>query len=497
MAYTQEQINAAREWATGKTGAEIQAKAQELKIDANSLGGILGYTPDQVAQSGFGTASGMNQGLLGEVYGGYKGPTYDQSTINTVYEQQRRAGENDAGILGAAASLGIGSDQVKTAQGAFDTKLQDARNWASGKSADEILAKAADMGLSPAEVGMIFGKDGGTGPQVTAATNGYNGKAGSWSGVSDWGYTTDNGWSQKKKTPQTPYEYSQTSEQLAYKPVLNRQVDAANETIEGRIKNLLGVDANGNYTNQVVRQAAERAMQQFAGRGLLNSSMAQQAAYEAAIAKAIDIAGPDAKTYFEQGRANQDASNVFSRDNQSYFYDLGKIQAQGDQTIRTQNNQNAFTSGENNANRQWQSGENAANRGWQSGENSTNRTWQSGENAANRAAQLQQSANSVAASLQSAQISSGTQLQVADLNRQYGQMSNLSQTSYNLLSSFNTTIGNIATSDLDSASKDKLIGQASTVLRGSMQMLGAINGDTNMGALFDSVFPSTALKTGA
>jgi len=86
----------------------------------------------------------------------------------------------------------------------------------------------------------------------------------------------------------------------------------AGETIEGRLGGLLGTDQFGNYTNQVVRQASERAMQAFAGRGLLNSSMAVQAAQEAAIAKAIEIAGPDAKTFFEQGRANQDATNQFA-----------------------------------------------------------------------------------------------------------------------------------------------------------------------------------------
>jgi hypothetical protein len=425
---------------------------------------------------------------------------YDQNTINTVYEQQRRAGQDDAGIYAAGAKdYNLTSDQLGTAKNAFNAKLESARQWASGKSATEIMAKAKEMGLTADEVGMIFGKDGGTGSQVSSVT-GYGTTAGvNQSAIEPWSYDANAGWQQKKK-PQTPMEYGQTSSQLSYTPQLNRQVDATNETIEGRIQNLLGVGKDGNYTNPVVRQAVDRAMQQFAGRGLLNSSMAQQAAYEAAIAKAIEIAGPDAKTYFEQGRANQDASNLFARDNQNYYYDLGKIQAQGDQTIRGQNNQNAFTgsqqdkqnaftSGENTANRTWQSGENNTNRTWQSGENATNRTWQSTENAANRNAQLQASATSAGASLQAANLSAGTQLQVAQMNRDYNQMANLSQTSFNLLNTFNTTVGNIATSDLTTEAKDKLIGQASSVLRGSMSIIGSINGDVNMGALFDSVFP--------
>ena len=109
-----------------------------------------------------------------------------------------------------------------------------------------------------------------------------------------------------------------------FNPTL-RDVDYSRETIQGRLGNLLGTDAHGNYTNSVVRQAADKAMEQFASRGLLNSSMAAQAAQEAAIAKAIEIAGPDAQTYFSQGRANQDAQNVFTRDRQQNAFDQAKL----------------------------------------------------------------------------------------------------------------------------------------------------------------------------
>ena len=110
-----------------------------------------------------------------------------------------------------------------------------------------------------------------------------------------------------------------------FNPNLDRSIDAASETIEGRLNNLLKTDERGNYTSPVVRQAVDRAMQQMAGRGLLNSSIATQAAQEAAIAKAIEIVGPDAERYFQQGRANQDAQNVFARDEVNFGYDLSKM----------------------------------------------------------------------------------------------------------------------------------------------------------------------------
>lgn len=136
---------------------------------------------------------------------------------------------------------------------------------------------------------------------ITGGSNGYGGAA-----------------------PNTSYSGSSSSSSTG----VTRDVNAPKETIEGRVNNLLATDANGNYTNPLIQQAASTAMQQFAGRGLLNSSMAQQAAYQAALSQAIAIAGPDAQTYFTQGRANQDAQNVFTRDESQYGYDMGKLTAQ-------------------------------------------------------------------------------------------------------------------------------------------------------------------------
>lgn len=140
-----------------------------------------------------------------------------------------------------------------------------------------------------------------------------------------------NSFSMPSQSQITPYAstFKPTIPETKYAPVLDRKV-TTDETIEGRLGNLLSTDQYGSYTNQVVRQAVERAMMAFAGRGLLNTSMAAQAGQEAAISKAIEIAGPDAQTYFQQGRANQDANNVFARDEQGFMYDLNKMgQQQG------------------------------------------------------------------------------------------------------------------------------------------------------------------------
>lgn len=123
----------------------------------------------------------------------------------------------------------------------------------------------------------------------------------------------NNLYSDQKKTLAAPAYQSP-----AYAPQTNRTVDAANETIEGRITGLLSAN------NPVIQQAGNRAMQQFQQRGLLNSSMAIQAANEAMTAKAIEIAGPDAATYTKTGMLNQTEGNDFAQAEQQFGYDMQK-----------------------------------------------------------------------------------------------------------------------------------------------------------------------------
>jgi hypothetical protein len=80
------------------------------------------------------------------------------------------------------------------------------------------------------------------------------------------------------------------------------------ETVQGQLGDILKTDERGNYLNPVVQQSQTRQHQLFNARGLLNSSMAMQAGGEAAISKATEIAGADARTHFENRRANEDAA---------------------------------------------------------------------------------------------------------------------------------------------------------------------------------------------
>lgn len=108
------------------------------------------------------------------------------------------------------------------------------------------------------------------------------------------------------------------------KPANLASVDLNTETVEGRIQGLLSKE------NPVIKQAENRAMQQFAARGLLNTSMAIQAANEAMVSRAIDIAGPDAAAYRNQTLANQTAQNQFGLEENKQTYGL---QTQGNDAL--------------------------------------------------------------------------------------------------------------------------------------------------------------------
>jgi hypothetical protein len=138
---------------------------------------------------------------------------------------------------------------------------------------------------------------------------------------------------------------------------LTREIDPVTETIEGRINKLLGAN------NPVIMQAKNRALQDFHKRGLLDTSMASQAAQEAMTAKAIDIASPDAAAYQTQGMLNQTEGNKSTMLDQEYWL-KGQLQGQtdaaaleraiaGQQTQDTSTNARMFTEGILNINKDY------------------------------------------------------------------------------------------------------------------------------------------------
>lgn len=200
------------------------------------------------------------------------------------------------------------------ADGTYDDSDAERNKWVAGGM--------QAMGIKPDQAARMIGLD----PKAASSYVASNAEAISEESSK---FQRDNPRLFVRQPVVAPAPYGELKQQ--YEPQLDRKIDPKTETIEGRLGNVLGRDAAGNYTNETVRQAVERATQQFAKRGLVNTSMAAQAGQEAAIAKAIEIVGPDAERYFQQGRANQDAKNVFARDETLQGYTERNSVAQWDQ----------------------------------------------------------------------------------------------------------------------------------------------------------------------
>jgi hypothetical protein len=81
---------------------------------------------------------------------------------------------------------------------------------------------------------------------------------------------------------------------------------APNQTMQGQLQNVLRQDG------ALMQQARGQAMQGMNERGLINSSLAQQAAMEAVLGRAEGIAGPDARTFAEAANFNAGQGNAWN-----------------------------------------------------------------------------------------------------------------------------------------------------------------------------------------
>jgi len=115
-------------------------------------------------------------------------------------------------------------------------------------------------------------------------------------------------------------------------PMLDEIVaDGVNsELLETRLTNLI------NKNNPLFKAATTKTMQAMAARGLVNSSIAEEAVMGAILSVAMPIAERDASAYMNQRMQNQAYSNEFkSEQNQAYYASfLQKLQHSMDMAMR-------------------------------------------------------------------------------------------------------------------------------------------------------------------
>jgi hypothetical protein len=116
-----------------------------------------------------------------------------------------------------------------------------------------------------------------------------------------------------------------------YKPAILSSPTAftvqPNQTVQGQLTGLM--DPN----SPLIQQAETRANQQANSRGLLNSSIANTGAQEAAYAAAIPIATTDAATYNNAAGYNANESNIFAMQNANAQNAAGQFGANANNTL--------------------------------------------------------------------------------------------------------------------------------------------------------------------
>jgi hypothetical protein len=102
------------------------------------------------------------------------------------------------------------------------------------------------------------------------------------------------------------------------------------ELLENRLTNLI------NKNNPLFKAATTKTMQAMAARGLVNSSIAEEAVMSAILSVAMPIAERDANAYMNQRMQNQAYSNEFrAQQNQAYYASfLQKLQHSMDMAMR-------------------------------------------------------------------------------------------------------------------------------------------------------------------
>lgn len=335
-------------------------------------------------------------------------PKYDQNTLNILYEEERRRGADDAGILAASNQYGITANQFGAARNVYTGKQQQLTSWANGKTLDEVLGKSAELGLHANEVGSAFGAHGGSGAQVTATT-GYDGNTWNKDATNGWTYNLADqaGWIKKPTKKPLMTEMPTTGINLSQVQGTTPWDVAQNQTVANQISQIISADS------PLMQQARMRAMQSANASGLLNSTMAASAGESALYDAAMPIAQQDASTYASAAQFNADANNTFSRDNNAFVRDafMADFNLKANEWAKQQDQQRTYdamdyesklTLERDAIQNGYQSARDAIQNGytidadnrkfeWQSGENVLDRaadadklTWQSGENVLDR-----------------------------------------------------------------------------------------------------------------
>lgn len=351
-----------------------------------------------------------------------------QRVINQRYPTASKTAVGDFTNSQGLLSLGQGSNQgyAKTPGTGTGESLRQLYEQSGGKmNFSDLYLKAGQMGLSAADIDRAFGVPAGTADkwireQGLAPLQGN--RAPTQGPVPGGTTVVGGGWNNQTDAEFGSGRYGDTQRNVQRPDTVQSQ--------------LAGILSRGS---PLLDQAQSRALMNMNNRGLLNSSIANEAAQSAVISAALPIAQQDAATYFSQGRANQDASNTFGLNQQNQQFQTGRDQTQFQNQLAL--NQQGFGFSEAlarlgfqnqsalqgqqfqqqkdilQATQTYEANQSAINRQWQSEESRLNRQLQASELAA-RTAQAAQAANVSNANFQ-AQLAAQEKQMSYDMFRNY------------------------------------------------------------------------------
>ena len=200
-----------------------------------------------------------------------------------------------------------------------------------GMGADEVR-RFPSMGSSLPEK-----KEPAPKPKPTPPSGGGGG-SGSSSSSSSAATATPSTTYEAPSTPAAPSTPTLDESQLK-QPMLDEIVaDGVNsELLETRLTNLI------NKNNPLFKAATTKTMQAMAARGLVNSSIAEEAVMSAILSVAMPIAERDANAYMNQRMQNQAYSNEFRAQQNKAYYEsfLTELQGSMDMALRQLTEQSA------------------------------------------------------------------------------------------------------------------------------------------------------------
>ena len=235
--------------------------------------------------------------------------------------------------------------------------------------------------------------------------------------------------------------------------------------VENRLNNLISRDS------EYMQRAQTRGLQFANSRGLINTSMAGEAAMAAALDAARPIAAQDAQTMADAGRFNADASNQFARDGNQFVRQTALNEQEGRLTERRMQLQSeidrvrderqaAFRRGDMDREAELRREEDRLRRDWQTNENRLDRDSRERERQGN----------------------------VSDTQRAQGRAAVADYTAR-----YNQQVADILNNaNIDSAAKQSLLDKLNSSYRDSVRMVARAYGIN-----FDDLFPGSSTPPAA